>query len=56
MKFHARCISMHMYLNGTKRMYTISTGLHMMIYMVSCLDVYDTYILRSCEVHVFMYS
>jgi hypothetical protein len=37
-EFHARCISMHMSLNGTEHMYTVTIGLNMMIYMVSCLD------------------
>jgi hypothetical protein len=39
MGFHARCISMHMRLNETEHMYTVTTDLHMMIYMISCIDV-----------------
>jgi dolichol kinase len=39
MGFHARSISMHMGLNRTGHMYTVTTGLYMIIYMVSCLDI-----------------
>jgi hypothetical protein len=38
--FHARCTSMFMSLNGTKHMYIIMAGLHMMIYKALCLDVF----------------
>jgi hypothetical protein len=31
---------MHMILNGIEHMYTIMTGLHMMVYVVYCLDVH----------------
>jgi hypothetical protein len=37
---HTRCISMHISLNGTKHMYSITTGVHMMIYMVFRLNVH----------------
>jgi hypothetical protein len=32
--FHARCISMYMILNRTEHMYTVTTSLHKMIYVV----------------------
>jgi hypothetical protein len=38
--FHGRCVNMYMILNGTEHMYTITIGLHMMVYVVSCLDVH----------------
>jgi hypothetical protein len=40
MDFHVRCIDMLMSLNGVEHVYTVTAGLHMMIYMVSCLDVH----------------
>jgi hypothetical protein len=54
--FHHKCIIMHMCLNETEHIYTISPGFHMMIYMcfllryacmlvfpevVECLYIYE---------------
>jgi hypothetical protein len=37
--FHIKRINMPISLNGTEHMYSITTGLHMMIYKTSYLDV-----------------
>jgi hypothetical protein len=37
--FHTRSINIPISLNGIEHMYSITTGLHMMVYKTSCLDV-----------------
>jgi len=55
--FHARCINMHMSLNEIEHMYTVPTGLHIMIYVVFCLDVLICLCFpESCGVHVYEYN